>query len=49
VALRDGKSTSRRYCREFQQTITVGGKAEQAYGTACQQPDGAREVVSTNN
>lgn len=49
VALRDGKSTSGRYCREFQQSITVGGKAEQAYGTACQQPDGAWEIVSTNN
>ena len=49
VALRDGKSTSGRYCREFQQTVTVGGKAEQAYGTACQQPDGAWEIVSTNN
>ncbi len=49
VALRDGKSTSGRYCREFQQTITVAGKAEQAYGTACQQPDGAWEIVSTNN
>lgn len=49
VALRDGKSTSGRYCREFQQTVTVGGKAEQAYGTACQQPDGAWEIVSTDN
>ncbi len=49
VALRDGTSTSGRYCREFQQTVTVGGKAEQAYGTACQQPDGAWEIVSTNN
>jgi surface antigen len=49
VALRDGKSTSGRYCREFQQTITGGGKAEQAYGKACQQPDGAWGIVSTNN
>lgn len=29
------------YCREFQQTITVGGKSESAYGTACRQPDGS--------
>lgn len=28
------------FCREFQQTITVGGKMESAYGTACRQPDG---------
>jgi hypothetical protein len=47
VALRDGTSTSGRYCREFQQTVTVGGQAEQAYGTACQQPDGAWEIVAT--
>jgi hypothetical protein len=47
VALRDGTSTSGRYCREFQQTVTVGGKPEQAYGTACQQPDGAWEIVAT--
>ena len=29
------------YCREFAQTIVVGGKMESAYGTACRQPDGA--------
>ena len=28
------------YCREYQQTVTVGGKTESAYGTACRQPDG---------
>ena len=28
------------YCREFAQTIVVGGKMESAYGTACRQPDG---------
>lgn len=33
------------YCREFQQTITVGGKTEEAYGTACRQPDGNWEIV----
>lgn len=43
---RTGRSTSGRYCREFQQTITVGGKAEQAYGTACRQPDGAWEIIN---
>jgi hypothetical protein len=34
------------YCREFQQEITVGGETEQAYGTACLQPDGAWKIVS---
>jgi len=28
------------HCREFQQTVTIGGKTEKAYGTACRQPDG---------
>src|SRR3989338_2322979 len=29
------------YCREYQTTVTVGGKAQQAYGKACRQPDGS--------
>jgi len=33
------------YCREFQQTVTVGGETEQAYGTACRQPDGSWKIV----
>ena len=32
------------YCREFQQTIVVGGETHQAYGTACRQPDGSWQV-----
>ena len=35
------------YCREFTQTITVGGRTEEAYGTACRQPDGTWKIVST--
>ena len=35
-----------RYCREYQQTITVGGKTERAYGRACRQPDGSWRIVS---
>jgi surface antigen len=33
------------YCREFTQSINVGGKNEQAYGTACRQPDGTWKVT----
>ena len=33
-------------CREYQQTVTIGGRTEQAYGTACRQPDGTWKVVS---
>ncbi len=43
--IRDGTSTSGLYCREFQQTITVGGETQTAYGTACRQPDGTWRIV----
>ncbi|MSP48929.1 MAG: hypothetical protein EXQ95_06340 [Alphaproteobacteria bacterium] len=46
VATRDGWSDAGRYCREFQQTVEIGGRSEQAYGTACRQPDGAWLVTS---
>lgn len=42
---RDGYSSAGRYCREYQQTIVVGGKTESGYGQACQQPDGSWEIV----
>jgi hypothetical protein len=32
-------------CREYQSTITVGNQQQQAYGTACLQPDGTWRVV----
>lgn len=35
-----------RYCREYQQTVVINGKEEQAYGTACRQPDGSWQIVS---
>jgi surface antigen len=41
---REGTSSSGNYCREFQQTVVIGGKQEQAYGVACRQPDGSWEV-----
>lgn len=34
-----------RYCREYQTTVTVGGKVRRAYGTACRQPDGQWKIV----
>jgi surface antigen len=45
VATRDGTSSAGRYCREYQQTIEVGGQKQSGYGTACQQPDGSWEIV----
>jgi surface antigen len=43
---RVGQSGEGEYCREYQQTITVGGRTERAYGTACKQPDGSWRIVS---
>jgi surface antigen len=43
---REGNDTAGNYCREYQQTVQVGGKTEQAYGTACRQPDGTWKVVN---
>ena len=42
---RDGTASSGEYCREFQQTVTIGGKTEEAYGIACRKPDGSWEIV----
>jgi surface antigen len=33
------------YCREYTQSITVGGKKEQGHGTACRNPDGTWRIV----
>ena len=35
-----------RYCREYQQTVTVDGETQKAYGTACRQPDGSWKIES---
>jgi surface antigen len=42
---RDGTSQNGDYCREFHQTVTIGGKTQDAYGTACRQPDGTWHIV----
>jgi len=34
------------YCREFTQTINVGGRVEEGFGTACRQPDGSWQIVN---
>ena len=33
-------------CREYQQTITLNGQPQEAWGTTCLQPDGTWKVVS---
>lgn len=49
VATREGTSETGRYCREFQQNVRVGGRTEQAYGTACRNPDGSWQVISSGD
>jgi surface antigen len=38
--------TAQGYCREYQQTIVVGGRYQDSYGTACRQPDGSWRLVN---
>lgn len=45
VTTKDGYSASGKYCREFQQTVFIGGQEETAYGQACQQPDGSWQII----
>lgn len=40
------QDSSGRYCREFQQSVVISGERQQAYGTACRQPDGTWQIVS---
>lgn len=46
VTTREGASSRGLTCREYQHSITVGGKTEEAYGTACLQPDGAWKIIN---
>lgn len=34
------------YCREFTQTIKIGGKQQKGFGTSCLQPDGTWQIVN---
>ncbi|HSE76532.1 MAG TPA: RT0821/Lpp0805 family surface protein [Alphaproteobacteria bacterium] len=43
---RQGNDNSGHVCREYQTTVTVDGKTERAYGTACRQPDGSWKIVN---
>jgi surface antigen len=36
------------YCREYRSTAVIAGKRQQMYGTACRQPDGTWQTVSSN-
>jgi len=40
------QNSSGEYCREYTQTVNVGGRTEEAYGHACRQPDGTWKIVN---
>ena len=44
---RQGADREGRACREFQQTVTIGGRQEQSYGTACRDENGDWQVISS--
>ena len=46
VVTRQGRGNRGELCREFQHEVTIGGRTEQAYGTACQDNAGDWEMVS---
>ncbi|MGE5476703.1 MAG: RT0821/Lpp0805 family surface protein [Bacteroidales bacterium] len=39
------EAASGQFCREYQTTVNIEGRNEQAYGTACRQADGSWRVV----
>jgi surface antigen len=39
------QSANGQYCREYSQSISVGGQVSQGYGTACRQQDGTWQIV----
>lgn len=45
--VRDGRTTSGRYCREYEQTVIIDGRREVGYGTACQSTDGRWEIMGS--
>jgi len=46
VPTRTYQAAGGQYCREFQQSVTIDGKRQDAYGTACRQPDGSWRIRS---
>lgn len=46
VPRRVGYDANGQQCREYQQTVYVGGRKQEAYGQACQQDDGTWKIVN---
>lgn len=45
IPVREGTSSSGDVCRQYKQTIVVEGRAETAYGTACQNRNGTWNLI----
>jgi surface antigen len=43
--VRDGTAANGQYCREYQHSVVIDGKTQNAYGTACRQPDGSWKII----
>ena len=43
--VREGNHYSGAYCREYNTTVSIGGRTESAHGTACRQPDGSWKMI----
>ena len=41
----DAQAYGNDYCREYTRTVYIGGRTQDAYGTACLQPDGSWMIV----
>lgn len=46
VPIRTWQADNGQACREFQQSVIIAGREQQAYGTACRQPDGQWRIVN---
>lgn len=46
VVLIASAASAEEYCREYSRNVVVGGRTQEAYGTACQRPDGSWQIMS---
>lgn len=44
--VRDGTASTGEYCREYQTTVYVDGKSQNAHGVACRQADGSWKMIN---
>lgn len=45
-ALTSSNAKAEEYCREYTKNVSINGRVESAYGTACYRPDGSWEIVN---